>query len=60
MNDIGNKKLVYETTWGFKSISPNINMDNNFKDTLKKALIVNGENGTYNKEHTKYIIDFTF
>ena len=37
---------MYETTWGFKSISPNINMDNNFKDTLKKALIVNGENGT--------------
>ena len=35
-------------------------MDNNFKDTLKKALIVNGENGTYNKEHTKYIIDLTF
>jgi hypothetical protein len=60
MNDMGNKKLFYETTWGFKSISPNINMDNNFKDTLKKALIVKGENGTYDEEYTKYIIDFTF
>ena len=58
--DEKHKFVMYETTWGFKSISLNINMDNNFKDTLKKALIVKGENGTYDEEYTKYIIDFTF
>ncbi len=35
-------------------------MDENFKAVLKEALTVYGEDGVFNEEYTKYIIDFTF
>lgn len=54
------KVLIYETTWGFKEIIPNIIMDENFKTVLKQALTVYGEDGVFNKEYTKYIINFNF
>lgn len=52
--------LIYEATWALKSIEPDITMDEEFEAVLKKALTVYGRNGVYNKEYTKYIINFDF
>ena len=57
-NDV--KVLVYETSWNIKSIEPNIKISEKFNASLKEALTRYGEDGVYNKEYTKYIIEFSF
>ena len=52
--------LVYETSWNIKSIEPNIKISEKFNASLKEALTRYGEDGVYNKEYTKYIIEFSF